>query len=145
MGTPEATKMPVEMQYAYMSLWSLMAAPLIYSGDMSKLDELTLNILCNPEVIEVNQDPLGICGFVIIQSSKCFIMIKDLEDGSKAVGLFNRGKEAAKVAVKWKDLQFKGKQKVRDLWRQKDLGIFEKEFRSEVPARGVVMVNIGGL
>lgn len=56
MGIPELTPMPDAMQYAYMSMWSLMAAPLIYSGDMSKLDEFTLNVLCNPEVIEVNQD-----------------------------------------------------------------------------------------
>ena len=56
MGIPELTPMPAAMQYAYMSMWSLMAAPLIYSGDMSKLDEFTLNILCNTEVIEVNQD-----------------------------------------------------------------------------------------
>jgi len=53
------------MQYSYMSLWSLMTAPLIYSGDMSKLDEFTLNVLCNPEVIDVNQDPMGECAMVI--------------------------------------------------------------------------------
>ncbi len=46
-------------QYSYMSMWSLMAAPLIFSGDMTKLDAFTLNVLCNAEVIAVDQDPLG--------------------------------------------------------------------------------------
>jgi alpha-galactosidase len=142
MGEPELTPMPAAMQYAYMSLWSLMAAPLIYSGDMSKLDEFTLNVLCNPEVIEVNQDPLGECGTVITRNKECFLMVKNLADGSKAVGLFNRGKNDAAVPVDWKELQVSDKQLVRDLWHQKDLGIFGQKFIANVPAQGVVMVKI---
>ena len=142
MGIPELTPMPAAMQYAYMSLWSLMAAPLIYSGDMSKLDEFTLNVLCNPEVIEVNQDPLGECGMVIKKTDKCFLMVKNLADGSKAVGIFNRGKIAAEVIASWPELKLSGKQSVRDLWRQKELGRFKQQFSASVPAQGVVMVKI---
>ena len=141
-GIPELTPMPATMQYAYMSLWSLMAAPLIYSGDMSKLDEFTINVLCNPEVIEVNQDPLGESGLVIKIDADRFLMIKNLEDGSKAVGLFNRGKNEAEVSVDWTALQLSGKQSVRDLWHQKVLGDFDQKFTAKVPAQGVVMVKI---
>lgn len=141
-GIPELTPMPVSLQYAYMSLWSLMAAPLIYSGDMTKLDEFTLNVLCNPEVIEVNQDPLGECGAVIKKTQDCFLMVKTLADGSKAVGLFNRGKENAEVVVDWADLQFSGKYSVRDLWHQKKLGNYKQKFSVQVPAQGVIMVKI---
>jgi len=144
MGNPELTPMPPAMQYAYMSLWSLMAAPLIYSGDMSRLDEFTLNVLCNPEVIEVNQDPLGECGSVIQKNKDCFLMVKNMADGSKAIGLFNRGKKEAAVSVDWKELQVSDKQHVRDLWHQKDLGIFAEKFIANVPAQGVVMVRISG-
>lgn len=143
MGTPEKTKMPAAMQYAYMSMWSLMAAPLIYSGDMSKLDEFTLNVLCNPEVIEVNQDPLGECALVIKKSDTTFLMVKNLADGSKAVGLFNRGKVATDVSVDWAELKISGEQAVRDLWREKDLGTSKDKFSTQVPAQGVVMVKIG--
>jgi alpha-galactosidase len=142
MGIPELTPMPADMQYAYMSLWCLMAAPLIYSGDMSKLDEFTLNVLCNAEVIEVNQDPLGECGLVIRQNDDCFLMVKNLADGAKAVGLFNRGKADVEVVVDWTELQISGKQSVRDLWRQKEMGTYKKKFSSLVPAYGVVMVKI---
>ena len=72
-------------------------------------------------------------------------MVKDLADGSKAVGLFNRGKEATEVPVDWNTLQFSGRHRVRDLWRQKDLGSFQEKFSSLVPAQGVVMVKIGKL
>lgn len=141
-GVPELTLMPAAMQYAYMSLWSLMAAPLIYSGDMSKLDEFTLNVLCNPEVIEVNQDPLGESGLVIKQSDNCFLMVKNLVDGSKVVGFFNRGKQVTEVSADWATLQISGKQSVRDLWRQKEFGVFKDKFSAQVPAQGVVMIKI---
>ncbi|MDP2338591.1 MAG: putative Ig domain-containing protein [Bacteroidota bacterium] len=141
-GIPELTPMPAAMQYAYMSMWSLMAAPLIYSGDMSKLDEFTLNVLCNPEVIEVDQDTLGECGLVIKQTDDRFLMVKNLADGSKSVGLFNRGKTAVEFVVDWTELQISGKQSIRDLWRQKELGVYKQEFSAQVPAQGVVMVKI---
>ena len=142
MGVPELSPMPPAMQYAYMSLWSLMAAPLIYSGDMSKLDAFTLNILCNPEVIEVNQDQLGECGSVIKRPDNNFIMVKNLVDGSKALGLFNRSKTDAEMSVDWSEIQISGKQKVRDLWHQRDLGISNLKFSASVPAQGVVMIRI---
>ena len=85
-------------QYSFMSLWCLLAAPLFYSGDMAQFDEFTLNILCNPEVIEVDQDPLGQCAHRVGsgQPGKTFVLVKDMEDGSKAVGLCNRsGLEAS--------------------------------------------------
>ena len=141
-GVPELTTMSAAKQYAYMTLWSLMAAPLIYSGDLSKLDEFTLNVLCAPEVIEVNQDPLGESGLVINQPDSCFLMVKNLVDGSKAVGLFNRGSQEAKVTADWKTIQVSDKQSVRDLWRQKELGLFKNEFSTQVPAQGVVMIKI---
>jgi alpha-galactosidase len=129
-------------QYSYMSLWSLMAAPLIFSGDMTKLDAFTLNVLCNSEVIAVDQDPLGKQAKILRQTPDEFILVKDLEDGSKAVGLFNLGERPAKLAISWTELGISGKQRVHDLWRQKDLGKFKPEFQAEVPRHGVIMVRI---
>ena len=77
-----ARSRPTE-QYAFMSLWCLMASPLFYSGDMGRLDEFTLNVLCNPEVIEVDQDPLGQCARVVPLSADTFLMVKDLEDTAR--------------------------------------------------------------
>ena len=142
MGVPELTPMTASMQYAYMSLWCLMASPLIYSGDMSKLDEFTLNVLCNPDVIEVDQDPLGECAMVIKRPDNSFVMVKNMADGSKAVGLFNRGKDAAEMGVDWSELQLSGKQEVRDLWHQNDLGVSEQKFTASVPAQGVVLIRL---
>jgi alpha-galactosidase len=142
-GLPAPCPLTPTEQYSFMSLWALMAAPIFYSGDMSKLDEFTLNVLCNPEVIAVNQDPLGQCARVVKLDEDTFLMVKDLEDGTKAVGLCNRGEDKVRVTAKWSDLGVKGKQPVRDVWRQKDLGKFTGEFKADVPRRGVVLVKIG--
>jgi len=110
----EKTALLPDEQYAYMSMWSLMAAPLIYSGEMSRLDPFTLNILCNHEVIAINQDVLGKQARILRKTANELVMVKDLEDGSKAVGLFhvtdnvNAGEpdlvdeEAAGMAGVWK-------------------------------------------
>lgn len=76
-------------------------------------------------------------------SGNSFIMVKQLEDGAKAVGLFNRGRVELKLSAAWAELGVSGKQAVRDLWRQKDLGEFEGKFDATVPPRGVVLVRVG--
>lgn len=142
MGEPKPCPLTADEQYAFMSLWCLMASPLFYSGDMNRLDAFTLNVLCNPEVIDVDQDPLGQCARVVHLTDATFLMVKDLEDGSKAVGLFNRGDGEVSVTAKWSDLGLTGSQAVRDLWRQKDLGRFDNQFQASVPRHGGVLVRM---
>jgi alpha-galactosidase len=125
-----------------MSLWCLMASPLFFSGDMNRLDEFTLNVLCNPEVIEVDQDPLGQCARVIPVSAETFVMVKDLADGTQAVGLGNQSEFPTKVTARWNELGLKGTKVVRDLWRHKDLGEFNGQFETNVPRRGVVLIRL---
>jgi alpha-galactosidase len=141
-GLPTACPMTPNEQYAFMSLWCLMAAPLFYSGDMAQLDAFTVNVLCNPEVIDVDQDPLGRCGEVQNLGEDTFLLVKILEDGSKAVGLFNQRKTDATLTAAWPALGVLGRNKVRDLWRQRDLGVFDSRFEARVPAHGVVFVRI---
>jgi alpha-galactosidase len=138
--TTRHTKLTPNEQYSYMSLWALMASPLFFSGDMTQLDPFTLNVLCNSEVIGVDQDPLGHQAHVLRQNDNELVLVRDLEDGSKAVGLFNLGETSAKLTVSRADLGLTGKQYVHDLWRQKDLGKFKGEFQTEVPRHGVAFV-----
>ncbi len=141
-GLPQPCAMTPNQQYAYMSLWALMAAPLFYSGDMTHLDEFTLNVLCNPEVIDVNQDALGQAGAVAMVTETTFLMVKDLEDGAKAVGLFNRGELPQEVTAPRAVFGLAGPVQVRDLWRQRNLGVFDGDFRISVPRHGGVLVKI---
>jgi alpha-galactosidase len=129
-------------QYTHVSLWCLLAAPLIFSGDITRMDDFTLSLLTNDEVLEVDQDPLGKPGHRVAINDELEVWVKDLEDGSKAVGLFNRGEAETEVSAKWADLGLTGKQIVRDLWRQTDLGTLNGEFKITVPRHGVVLIRI---
>ena len=111
-------------QYTHISLWCLLSAPLLIGCDMTKMDDFTLSLLTNDEVLDVDQDPLGRQAARVAQEGPLQVWAKDMQDGSKAVGLFNTGELSSPVAVQWSDLGVSGKQTVRDLWRQKDLGEF---------------------
>jgi alpha-galactosidase len=141
-GGTAATPLTPNEQYSHVSLWCLVAAPLIFSGDITRLDEFTLSLLTNDEVIDVDQDPLGRAGRRVAKSGDTEVWLRELEDGSRAVGLFNRGEMAAQGTARWTELGVKGSQLVRDLWRQQDLGKFAGEFTVRVPRHGVVLLRL---
>jgi alpha-galactosidase len=137
------TRLTPNEQYTHISLWCLLSSPLLIGCDMTKMDPFTLSLLTNDEVIAINQDPLGKqAGRVSRDDEGHEVWAKDLEDGSKAIGLFNRGEFPATVTVKFEDLKVSGSQIVRDLWRQKDVGTMTDEYSVEVPRHGVVLVRL---
>jgi alpha-galactosidase len=129
-------------QYTHISLWCLLSAPLLIGCDMTRLDPFTLGLLTNDDVLEVNQDPLGRQAARVAKTDDMEVWAKDLEDGSKAVGLFNRGEEQTVGTVRWADLGISGKHRIRDLWRQKDLGTCGDAFKAMVPRHGVVLIKV---
>jgi alpha-galactosidase len=127
-----------------MSLWSLLAAPLLAGNDLRDMSPETLELLTNPEVIAIDQDPLGRPARRVAQDGKLEVWARPLKDGRVAAGLFNRGEEAASVTTRWTDLELAGKVRVRDVWAKKDLGTFADEFTAEVEPHGVVLVVLKG-
>lgn len=142
MGEPVPCPLTPNEQYSYMSLWCLMAAPLVYSGDMTRLDPFTLNVLCNPEVIDIDQDPLGKQGFPVVQEEGFEVWTKPLEDGSLAVGLFNTQELPRELTLDFAAVGLKGKHRFRDLWRRQDLGEFENAFTATIPRHGVCLLRV---
>ncbi|MBL8174630.1 MAG: glycoside hydrolase family 27 protein [Bryobacterales bacterium] len=139
---PRRAALTADEQYAYMSMWALMASPLFYSGMMSRLDEFTLNVLCNGEVIDVNQDTLGRQARVVRLTEAELVLAKPMEDGSLAVGLFNLGEKTGKIRASWAELGVKGKKKARDLWRQKRLGAVSAGVEMEVSRHGAELIRL---
>ncbi|MGO8786854.1 MAG: glycoside hydrolase family 27 protein [Terriglobia bacterium] len=136
------TPLTPDEQYSYMSMWALMASPLFFSGAMDGLDPFTLNVLCNSEVIDIDQDSLGKQARIVRRTADEFVLAKPLEDGGLAVGLFNLADTHEKLTVKWEELGLKGRFRVRDAWRQKDLGAAREEFSSEVGPHGVALIRL---
>ena len=141
-GPLRPTKLTPDEQYTHISLWCLLSAPLLLGCDLEKLDDFTLNLLSNDEVLDVDQDTLCKQAVQVGGEGDLKIYAKPMDDGSLAVGLFNTGASAATVTANWSDLKISGKQRVRDLWRQKDLGIFSGKFETTVASHGVVLVRI---
>ena len=118
-------------------------APLLIGCDMTKLDDFTLNLLSNDEVLAVDQDALG------QQATRMVPRTGNWKSGPrtwrtvpKTVGLFNRGEVKTTMTLRWADLGLTGRQTVRDLWRQKDLGVFDQQFQVQVDRHGVALLKL---
>ena len=138
----DGSRLTSDEQYSHMSLWCLLSGPLLLGCDLEMLDPFTLGLLTNDEVLAVNQDPLGRQATRVAGSGAGEVYAKELEEGGWAVGLFNRGPEPTTVAVRWSDLGLTNARTVRDLWRQKDLGVFNDRFETRVNPHGVVLIRI---
>lgn len=136
------TRLNPHEQVTHMSLWSLLASPLLIGCDLTRLDPFTKALLMNDEVLDVNQDPLGRAAVRVMQSDQTEAWARPLFDGTQAVGLFNRGWEPADVTVKLSDLKLTGPQPIRDLWLRKNLGR-KTELTFRVPAHGALLLKVG--
>jgi alpha-galactosidase len=130
----------------HMSLWSILAAPLLAGNDLRNMTPTILEILTNREVIAVNQDKDGKQGRRIAKSGDQEVWARPLFDGGLAIGLFNRGGAPTKITVKWSDLGLKtAPARARDLWAHRDLklaGTAESEYSVLVPAHAVEMLRV---
>lgn len=133
---------PME-QLTHITLWCLLSSPLLLGCDLSALDKFTVDLLTNDEALAVNQDPLGKPAGRKKQVGKLEVWARPLADGTTAVGLFNREMEKARVSVTWAELGLEGEQPVRDLWRKRNLGVFQREFSAAVPAHGALLLKVG--
>jgi len=142
-GNPHPSKLKPDEQYLHISLWSLFSAPLLIGCDMEILDEFTLNLLTNDEVIEVNQDPLGKQATCLQTIGDVRIYKKDLEDGSYAVGFCNFGNDISTLSyADFSKLGISGRCTVRDLWRQKNITTINTQSAQlplTIPAHGVLL------
>ena len=129
---------------SHFSLWAMMAAPLIAGNDLRTMSQATKDILMNPEVIAVDQDPAGKQGTRVHAEGGMEVWAKPLkQQGAAAVALFNRNDATADITCKWSDVGLPaGKAKVRDLWTRSDRGVFADSFKANVPPHGVVMLKI---
>ncbi len=142
------TRLTPDEQYSHMSLWCLLSSPLLLGCDIARIDDFTLGLLTNDEVLAVNQDALGKQATQISNHGGRVVYAKTLEDGSFAVGLFNLGEVPVTVGVKWgpwgtlPTAQVGTTFRVRDLWHQRDLGELKDGFETIVAPHGVVLVRL---
>ena len=145
-GNLHPTRLTPDEQYTHISLWCLLAAPLLIGCDMTKLDDFTLNLLENDEVLAVDQDELGKAATCVIKDGDVRIYEKELADGGRAIGFFNLSTTVAKLDFTgFTKLNLSGKQTVRDLWRQQDVATIDaakNPLPLTIPAHGVLLYKL---
>jgi hypothetical protein len=126
----------------HMSLWSILAAPLLAGNDLRNMTPSTLDILTNRDVIAVDQDPLGKQGARVWSASDREIWTRPLADGSTAVGIFNRGASDGTVSVTWAEIGLATHGVVRDLWHRTNVPASAVELSVTVPSHGAALWRV---
>ncbi|SHF76267.1 alpha-galactosidase [Salegentibacter echinorum] len=101
-----------------MSLWSLMAAPLMISNDVRNMDDATRAILTNKDILAIDQDPLGKQAKRVINENGWQVFVKPLADGTYAVGILNADEKKRRFKSKLSDLGIDGKYQLFDVWNK---------------------------
>ena len=129
----------------HMSLWAMLAAPLLAGNDLTAMTPEITAILTNREVIAIDQDPLGKQGDRIYAEGPIEIWSKPLHDGSTALAIFNFGESASDlrgISLHLKEAGIKGSPKARDIWAAKDLGPITDNHKFTIPSHGVVLLKL---
>ena len=136
------TRLTPDEQYTHISMWCLLSAPLLIGCDLQRLDEFTLNLLTNDEVIAIDQDPLGSQAKRVLVDGNIQVWVKNLADGSNAIGVFNLGEKTMKYNLNFEKAGLKAGVELRDLWRQKNLGKPGKAMDISISSHGVLLLKL---
>jgi alpha-galactosidase len=136
--------MTLDEYRTHMSLWSMLAAPLLAGNDLRSMTDETKSVLMNREVIAIDQDRAGTPPTQISEpNASLVILARELHDGSYAVGLFNRGDQAQTIAVEWRAIGLAGRKlRGRDLWKHADVPLSGDSYSAAVPPHGVVLLKV---
>jgi alpha-galactosidase len=136
------TRLTPDEQRSHISLWCLLASPLLLGCDLDRINPFTLGLLTNDEVLDINQDPLGLGGVQICRDGETEIWMRELENGDRAVGLFNLGETSRVLKVDWQELRIAGPHAVRDLWETVNLQVCDEQLESLTLSHGVTFVRL---
>jgi len=129
-------------QYTHMSIWALVASPLMIGCDMTRLDDFTYSLLTNDEVIDIDQDSLGLGAGCVAEGAGWEVWARPLADGSYAVGLYNKDVKPQTVPFEMSRLGLEGVWRLRDVWRQSDIGTFRGGYRCEVLGHATTLLRV---
>jgi alpha-galactosidase len=144
MGEP-SVEIPLDtnQRYQFATLWSIICAPYFFSCDIENIDEFTIRLLANADLLNINQDELGHVAEVVRNQNNQVVMVKRLADGSKALAVFNRdAKQESVIDVSWDGIGVPDAQQVFDAWRQRDMGVYKRGISVRLSPNGVGLFKI---
>jgi alpha-galactosidase len=135
------TRLTPSEQYTHISLWALLSSPMLIGCDLENLDQFTFSLLSNNEVIALDQDPLGLQAVPVIKTDSIQVWVKELEDGQKAIGIFNLSEQTISYNLIFEKIGLKKSVGLRNLWTQKDIDEFKGDYKTFVSSHGVVLLK----
>jgi len=135
------TRLTPDEQYTHISLWCLLSAPLLIGCDLERLDPFSLNLLCNDEVLALDQDALGRPAAPRLKNDSVQVWVKELADGHHALGIFNLGEDTVTYTLDFSAAGLPNELHLRDLWRQQDLGRVRQQQAMTIPGHGVILLK----
>lgn len=150
------TRLTPDEQYSHVSIFSLIASPMLIGCPIERLDAFTLNLLSNDEVIAIHQDPLGKAGRLVLEKDGFQVWKRELENGEYALGIFNiagygstpqsyfrwGNEKPSSFVLNLEEIGLKGDWNFRDVWRQKELGTVSTSFKTSVNYHGVLLLKV---
>ena len=130
--------MSLDEYKTHMSLWAILAAPLLAGNDLSKVKTEDLAILENKDAIAIDQDSLGRQGDRASALGPYEVWTKPLANGHMAIALFNRGELAHSMQINLHDLGIQGKVRLREVWSRTQLSS-TGAITAIVPKHGVAL------
>jgi len=157
-------KLTIGEQRAHFTLWCLVKSPLLLANDLRDIPKEIMDIISNPEVIALNQDPLGVQGYKRSSDDGLEVWAGDLQGGDVGVVLLNRSGQNQTITVRFEDVVHADSVKVlagtgslrttaatttttisahvRDLWARSDLGVYQDSFEGTVPTHDVMALRL---
>jgi alpha-galactosidase len=138
-------KLTLDENMTHMTLWAILAAPLIAGNDLTQMKPEIAAILMNKEVIAIDQDTLGKQGDRVFADGPIEIWAKPLKNHAKAVAIFNFGESPSEMRednLHLKQMGFVGAVTARDIWAAKDLGKITDQYKVTIPKHGVVLLVV---
>lgn len=139
--------MTEEEDKTHFGMWCIMSSPLLIGCNMATIKERPLELLKNPELIALNQDPLGLQAYVVQHVGETYVLVKDiltLHGKTRAVALYNPSDREEEMCLSFSEVDLAGKVKVRDLFEHQDLGEKEGSMSVVVPAHGTRIYKLEG-
>ena len=130
----------VEANRAHVGMWAMLAAPLFLGTNVPDLDPQILGILTNPDVVAIDQDPLGKQAQRLVKNADgTQVWSRPLKDGVFAVALYNLGTEHQHITATLEDVVGAGAWRARSVWDQKDVDVTGGHLSADVAPRGLAL------
>ena len=138
-------KLSLDENRFHMTLWAMLASPLLAGNDLTKMTPEVGAILMNKQVIAIDQDPAGHQGHRVYQEGPIQFWARTLADGSTALAIFNTGEDAnslRNIPLPLKQLGFARPPHATDVWADKSVGVLDASYKPTLPRHSSILLKL---